>query len=64
MADVQQPGKSTLQCSRGPLDELVMRPLRQRTLTSTIVIKLGNLFVRSDLPLLLNRHYRYIVHRP
>ncbi|KAG8217127.1 hypothetical protein J3R82DRAFT_5168 [Butyriboletus roseoflavus] len=41
MVDLQQPGKSALQPSRNLLDEAVMRPSKQRTLSNTIVIKLG-----------------------
>ncbi|KAI9570769.1 Aspartate/glutamate/uridylate kinase [Boletus coccyginus] len=41
MVDPQQSVKSTFQFSRTPSDEVVMRPSKQRTLSSTIVIKLG-----------------------
>lgn len=49
MADLQQPGKSALQLNKNPLDEVVMRPSKQRTLSNTIVIKLGDSIIVSDL---------------
>lgn len=64
MADLQQPSKSALQSNRSILDEVVMRPSKQRTLSSTIVIKLGDLIVCSDLITLAHKIFcRHVVHR-
>ena len=51
MTDPQQSSKSALQSIGRALtsDEVGMRSSKQRTISSTIVIKLGNLVILSDL---------------